>query len=511
MCFTALMDAPTRTHTETAETNPVFTHRQVLRVVLGILLCILLAAIDQTVMVPAVPSIAADLNGFSHLAWIVSAYLVTSTAATPIFGRLSDIHGRRAVLLPAIVVFVIASVLCALAQSLPQLIAARALQGLGGGGLMSMAQAAIADVVSPRERGRYQGYMAGTWGVASIAGPILGGWITDYISWRWIFWFNLPLGIAAYLLSSRALKILVVRRQKARIDWVGAALLTCCITSSLLLLSWGGSEYPWDAPEIIGLCVLSVALLAAFVAQSRAVAEPLLPPQLFAGGVFVRGVSIASLTSMAMFGAIFLLPLFFQLVRGADAAQAGTLIVPYLGSSCFGGITGGLLARRIGRTKLIIQGGIAGAALGYAMLATIGPETDLWFVMVGQAIVGFAIGLTMPSTLVAVQNAVPRKELGSATGALLFLRSIGGAVGSTMAGTILSGMFALGLTARGEAQLDLGAMHGSGSAAQLGAVTYMAARDSLAVALHWSFAGCAVTMVLAFVVCWGLRDIPLRR
>lgn len=506
------MDVPSPPLTDSPpEAPPVFTHRQILRVVTGILLCILLAAIDQTVVVPAVPSIAADLNGFGHLSWIVSAYLVTSTSATPIYGRLSDIYGRRAVLLPAIVVFVIASVLCALAQSLPQLILARALQGAGGGGLMAMAQAAIADVVSPRERGRYQGYMAGTWGVASVAGPILGGWITDQISWRWIFWVNLPVGIAAYLLSGAALKILVVRRREARIDWTGAALLTGCITSTLLLLSWAGSEYPWGSWPILALGILALMLLAALVAQSRRIAEPLLPPRLFADGVFVRSVMIASLTSAAMFGAIFLLPLFFQLARGADAALAGTMIVPYLGLNCVGAVTAGLLARRIGRSKLIILGGVGGAALGYGLLAFVEPDSSLAAIEIGMMMVGFAIGTTMPTTLVAVQNAAQRQDVGSATGALLFLRSMGGAVGSTMAGAILSGMFAAGLATRGQAPLDLGAMHGPQSAAQLGAATYAAARESLAVALHWSFAGCAVTMALAFAVCWGLRDVPLRR
>ena len=231
-----------------AEAMPNFSHQQILRVVTGILLCILLAAIDQTVVVPAVPAIAADLHGFGHLSWIVSAYLLTSTSATPIYGRLSDIYGRRALLLPAIVLFVVASVLCAIAGNLWQLIGFRALQGLGGGGLMAMAQAAIADVVAPRERGKYQAYMAGTWGVASIAGPILGGWMTDQFSWRYIFWINLPIGIAAYVLSDRALRLLKVRRLAVKIDYLGAALLTGLVASCLLVMSWGGSDYAWALP-----------------------------------------------------------------------------------------------------------------------------------------------------------------------------------------------------------------------------------------------------------------------
>ncbi len=510
------MDAPISAETnadlalDTGEA-PVFTHRQVLQVVFGILLCILLAAIDQTVVVPAVPSIAADLNGFGHLSWIISAYLVTSTASTPIYGKLSDIYGRRAVLLPAIVVFVVASALCAMSQSLVQLILARALQGLGGGGLMAMSQAAIADVVSPRERGRYQGYMAGTWGVASVAGPILGGWMTDNLSWRWIFWINLPVGIAAYFLSSSALRLLVVQSRAAKIDYVGAALLSGCIVSSLLLLSWGGTEYSWGSVEILALGGLSLAFLVALVVQARAIADPLLPPRLFADGVFSRGVAVASLTAAGMFGGTFLLPLFFQLARGADAASAGTLIVPFLGSNCVGAFTAGQIARKLGRSKIIIQMGLAGAVLGFGMLATIGPDSSVLFSSLAMMIVGVSIGVTLPSTLVAVQNAVERRDVGSATGALLFLRSMGGAVGSTMVGAILSGVFAAGLVARGVRPLDLGAMHGASSARELGDAVFGQAQAALTVAMHWSFGGCAGVMALAFLVCWGLRDIPLRK
>ncbi len=491
---------------------PAFTHQQVLRVVIGILLCILLAAIDQTVVVPAVPSIAADLNGFGHLSWIVTAYLLTSTVATPIYGKLSDIYGRRALLLPAIVLFVVASMLCGFAQTLMQLIAARALQGLGGAGLMAMAQAAIADVVSPRERGRYQGYMAGTWGVASVAGPILGGWITDSLSWRWIFWVNLPIGIGAYLLSSSALKLLRIKVRKARVDYVGAALLSGFITSSLLVMSWGGSEYAWDSPTIIGLSVAAIASLVALVRQERRDAEPLLPPRLFANAIFSRGVAMAALNSGALFAATFLLPLFFQLVRGADASLSGTLITPFLGASCIGAFAAGQIARRLGRVKGIILAGLAGAVIGFGLLATMDGQTSHLMSVFDMLLVGLGLGVCMPTTLVMIQNAAERRDVGSATGAFLFLRSMGGAVGSTVAGVVLAGFFASHVLASGlPIPLDLGALRvPEGGHTGLDPASMAVAQAALAGAFHAAFAACAILSVLAFGTALGVKDVPLR-
>ncbi len=347
-----------------------FTHQQILRVIFGILLCILLGAVDQTVVVPAVPAIAAELRGFGHLSWIVSAYLLTSTAATPIYGRLSDLYGRRALLLPAIGVFAVASVLCALAQSLAQLIIFRALQGLGGAGLMAMSQAAIADVVSPRERGRYQGYMAGVWGFASIAGPVVGGYVTDHLSWRWIFWVNLPLSIVALVMCNRALKMLPVRHIRARIDYTGAALLTGAVASWLVVLSSGGVEVPWNSGAIYALSTLGAVLLGVLIWQERRVPEPLLPPRIFVNGVITRGVLIAFFGSLVLFGSIFLLPLMFQLIRGADAGQSGFLVVPFLGTNAVGAYIAGSLTRRTGRNKPFILIGLAGCVLGFGLLAT---------------------------------------------------------------------------------------------------------------------------------------------
>ncbi len=513
----ATMDAPSAPPTVTADAAPAeampnFTHQQILRVVTGILLCILLAAIDQTVVVPAVPAIAADLHGFGHLSWIVSAYLLTSTSSTPIYGRLSDIYGRRALLLPAIVLFVIASVLCAMAGSLWQLIAFRALQGIGGGGLMAMAQAAIADVIAPRERGKYQAYMAGTWGVASIAGPILGGWLTDQVSWRFIFWINLPIGIAAFILSDRALRLLKVRKQVAQIDYAGAALLTALVASFLLVMSWGGSEYAWASPQVLWLIAVSLVLTAALIWRELLAADPMLPPRLFNNAVFTRGVIIAALAAGAMFGCTFLLPLFFQLLRGADATDSGTLIVPFLASNVVGAFTSGQLARRMGKAKLIVLGGLGISVLGFLLLATLGGTTNHAISIIDMLVVGFGLGIVMPSNLVIVQNAALRRDVGVATGSLLFLRSMGAALGSTLVGTLLASRFAAGLLAAGvTTPVDLGALRGHAAGPlQLDAAVMGFAQASLESAFHLAFLVCALLAAGAFVTCLWLRDLPLK-
>ncbi len=489
-----------------------FSHQQILKVLSGILLCIFLAAIDQTVVIPAVPAMAADLHGFSHLAWIVSAYLLTSTAMTPVYGKLSDIYGERKPLMVALAVFGFASALCALSHSLWQLVAARAIQGIGGAGLLAMSQAAIADVVSPRERGRYQGYMASTWGIASIAGPIVGGWITDTLSWRWIFWFNLPLALIALLLCDRALRMLRPRAREARIDWAGAVLLTGAVSAWLLVLSWGGVEMPWTAPPLLGLVALGLVMMVLLVRQEKRVVDPLLPPRLFANAVFVRGVAIAFCGSFALFAGSFLLPLFFQLVRGVNAAASGALVVPFLGSSCAGAWFAGSLARRRGRMKAIMIAGVAAVLIGFVLLTFTGTETSPSVLVAFQLVLGFGIGMVMPSALVCVQNAADRRDIGAATGCLLFLRSMGGAFGTTLVGALLTLGFAGRLARIGiTAHIDLGEVRPGGNGLPgVSPAMLPHVEMALAGAFHLAFVACAAAMAVGLIILAGMRDLPLR-
>lgn len=494
------------------EAPPHYSHQQILRVVTGIMLCIFLASLDQTVVIPAVPAIAGDLNAFGHLSWIVTAYLLTSTAATPIYGKLSDIYGRRAMLLPALALFIAASMACGFAQSLPQLIIARALQGLGGAGLFAMAQAAVADVVSPRERGRYQGYMASMWGVSSIAGPIVGGWATDHLSWRWVFWANLPIGLVAMFLCNGALKLIRHERRPARIDWAGAALVVACVTAWLLLLSWGGTEYPWASAPILWLAAAGVALLAVLVWHERRAPDPILLPRLFGNPMFLRGVTIAFCTSLGLFGATFLMPLYFQLVLGHDASTSGLLVVPYMASNVLGALLSGQTARRIGRTKPIVVAGLVGCVAGFAGLVFMTHGAPLWLVLATTFVLGVGTGMTMPTMLMQVQNGAERRDVGAATGSLLFLRSMGGAFGGTVVGTVLAMRFNAGLQAAGVTQaVDLGALRGGAEGlVSLGSLGLGGARAALASGFQLGFGVCAAVMVAALVVALGMRDVALR-
>src|SRR4051794_28129677 len=482
-----------------------YTHQQVLRVIGGILLCIFLASLDQTLIIPAVPAMAADLNAFGHLSWIVTAYLLTSTAATPILGKLSDNWGRRALLLPGLVVFIIASLGCGFAQTLPQLIVARAVQGLGGAALMSMSQAAIADVVSPRERGRYQGYMASMWGLSSIAGPVVGGWVTDHISWRWIFWANLPLGLIAIVLCERALRIIRAQRRPVRIDYVGASVLILGVTALLLMVSWGGVEMPWTSWPVIALGAAGLLLLLALVWQERRAPDPILAPRLFGNATFLRGVLIAFFTSLGLFGATFLLPLYFQLVLGYDASDSGFLVMPFMLTNVVGAYISGQTSRRLGRTKRIVLVGLGVCVAGFLGL-TLMTGAQSWLALFVSGVLGLGLGTTMPSVLMQVQNAAERRDVGAATGSLLFLRSMGGAFGSTIVGSVLVATFNDGLQKAGLPAVDLGALRGGGPA--VAGLTQ--ARAALAAGFQLSFAVCLVLTAVAVVIAAGMKDVQLR-
>jgi EmrB/QacA subfamily drug resistance transporter len=357
-----------------APPTPALTHRQVLTILSGLLLGMLMASLDQTIVATALPTIVGDLGGLDFYSWSITAYLLATTVSTPVYGKLGDIIGRKRVFQVAIVIFLVGSVLCGLSRSMGELVAARAVQGIGAGGLIVVAQAIIADVVSPRERGRYQGYFGAVFGASSVLGPLLGGWFTEALSWRWVFYVNIPVGIAALIVTSVVLPF-DRRHRSARIDYAGVALFSAAICCVVLLTTWGGSHAAWTSPTILGLGAASLVLLGLFVVVERRVAEPLLPLRLFKGRVFAVCCGLAFLVGFAMYATVSFVPVFLQIATGASPTTSGLLLLPLMGGLLFGTVLTGQLVTRTGRYKIFPVVGMAMATVG---LVPCPPSTPTW-------------------------------------------------------------------------------------------------------------------------------------
>jgi len=408
----------------------------VMQVIFGLMLAILLGALEQSIVAVVLPDIALQLNGFEDMAWVISAYLVASTVVTPIYGKLSDVLGRRAVLTFAIVLFLLASVACAMATTMPMLIAARILQGLGGGGLISVSQATIGDVVPLRERGRYQGYVSGVWAVASMAGPVLGGYLAHFLSWRWIFWINIPLALLALVVVRRALRHLPVSGRKHRIDYLGALLFGGGLSGVLVFLTRLGQGHAPLEPQTIGLLAAGLVGMVLFVWQERRAVDPVIPLNLLA----VPTVAICCLTLFLCFFQLIamsvLLPLRFQVVGGAHADTAALRLVPLTLAIPFGAYISGRLMTWSGRYKPMQMAGSLVAPVAIVALAFTPPDAVLLAALV-MIVLGLSIGLQLPAGLVATQNSVPHHQMGIATALTAFARLLGGAVGVAVLTTVL--------------------------------------------------------------------------
>ncbi|HTJ02881.1 MAG TPA: MFS transporter, partial [Methylovirgula sp.] len=439
---------------EPAHQRTTFSHADVMRVMSCAMICILLAAIDQTVVIPALPAIGSDLGAYGQLSWIVAAYLITSTISTPVYAKLSDVYGRRRLLIACIAIFIATSIFCATARSLNQLIWFRALQGLGGGGLMALTQAAIADVVAPRQRGLYQGYIAGTWAVASVSGPLIGGALAQSFSWRWIFWLNFPIGMVAMWTCQRGLRALAapVHAIKPKLDIIGMLLLAGALLALLLALGWGGTTYAWGSKQILGLVGLGCCLLILLVVQELRADDPLLPPRVFANPSFVTSVIISSLTSLLMFICLFTIPLYFQFVRGATAAQSGIYLAPFMLASAAGNIAGGRWAKRSGTTRGELRIASAVSCAGLILLALLPSTAPIWIIILATILTGPGFGGCFVGSIMTAQNCLKTADIGSGTGALLVLRSVGGAAGSSVAGAIIASGMAVARHSGGAAQ-----------------------------------------------------------
>jgi EmrB/QacA subfamily drug resistance transporter len=460
--------------------------RRVRLVLAGLVVAILMASLDQTILSTALPTIVAELDGIRWMSWVITAYTSAATIVMPVYGRVGDLVGHKPVFLAAIVLFLLGSVIGGLADSMPVLVAGRFVQGLGGGGLIITSQALIADVVPPRQRGRYLGVMGAVFAASSVAGPLLGGYFTEVAGWRWCFWINLPLGTAALLIAVRVLPRRPGAVRRPQLDWAGMALIAVAVTAVVLLSGWAGHTYAWTSPQIIGLSLAAVLAGVAFVAVERRAAEPVIPLSLMRGRVFVLATTAGMLLAICMFASISYLPTFLQRVGGHSPSTAGLLILPMMAGVLVASIVSGQLISRTGTYKIYPIVGLLLTGTTLLLMSTMGAGTGTVTTSVYVTLLGVGIGLTMQVLVLVVQNAVAHGSVGTATAANNFFREIGASLGITAVGTLF--------TARLTSRL---------SAGQSEPVAYA---EALTPIFGWLAPLCLVALILIA----ALQPIPLR-
>jgi len=505
------------------------THKEIIFVLSGLMVGLLLAALDQTIVSTALKSIVEDFDGLAHYTWVVTAYLLTSTASTPLYGKISDLYGRRPVFQFAIITFLIGSFAAGAATSMEQLIAFRAVQGLGAGGLMSLTFVIIGDIISPRERGKYQGYFGGVWGLSSVAGPLLGGYFSDHAQilgvsgWRWIFYINLPFGIAALILTSIFLHIPKVKREHS-IDYLGALLLVSGVSSLLLGLSVYGPQDGWQNSKTLLTIAAAFVLMLLFIFQESRAKEPIIPLTLFKNHTFSVTSVMAFIIGAGMFGAIIMLPLYFQIVKGDSATSAGLKLIPFMIGIVTFSIVSGKLITKHGHYKRFPIMGLSLMTVGLFMLSTLTQTTPFWQLAIYGIFVGAGLGLSMQTIVIALQNSVEFRDLGVATSANTFFRSIGATMGVALFGTVYASRLAHNIP------IEIEKLRASNPAALVGATPekFEALKDNTAVlqtftpelqagiinafvnSFHVVFLTSVPITIIGFFIAFMLRETPLR-
>jgi EmrB/QacA subfamily drug resistance transporter len=493
---------------------PELSKRRVRIIIGALMLGMFLAALDQTVVSTALPTIVGDLHGGSHLTWVITAYLLSSTVSTPLWGKLGDLYGRKGFFQAAIVIFLIGSILSGLSQSMLELIVFRSLQGLGGGGLMVGAQTIVGDIVSPRERGRYMGLFMAMFGVTTVIGPLIGGLFVEYASWRWIFYINMPIGVIALFVTGTTLPSALTRVHRV-IDYLGTGLLAGAATALVLYASLGGTEYAWGSPPMVGLAVAGVVLTVLFVLAERRASEPVIPLHLFTNKVFTSTSAIGFVVGFAMFGAMSFLPLFFQIVKGTSPTESGLRLFPMMGGLLVASIGSGQIVSRWGRYKVFPVVGGAFITAGLYLMSGIGVATGEWSIAAYMAIFGLGLGFVMQVLIVAVQNAVSYEELGTATSSVTFFRMIGGSFGTAVFGAIFANVLTgnlfrylhgIKIPPNLSAQIDNPTLIALTSPA-----VHLGISEAIAHSVDKVFLIGTPIAFVAFLLSWLLPEVPLRK
>jgi EmrB/QacA subfamily drug resistance transporter len=486
--------------------------RSVRVVLLALMIAMLLAMLDNMIIGTAMPTIVGELGGLEHLSWVVTAYTLTTAASTPIWGKLGDLYGRKGIFLTAIVVFVLGSVLSGMAQDMGQLIGFRALQGLGAGGLMVGVMAIIGDLIPPRERGKYQGMMAGVMALAMIGGPLVGGVLTDHLGWRWSFYINVPLGAVALVMITVVLHLPKKEPRKARIDYLGAGLLTVGITAIVLVTTWGGSEYAWGSPQILGLMSLGLVSVATFLYVETKAAEPIIPLHIFRNRNFTLMSVIGFIVGFVMFGAVLYLPLFQQSVQGASATNSGLLLLPMLMSMMVVSLVVGRITTHTGKYRMfpIVGGGLITA--GLFLLARMDTGTGRLTSGIYMAVLGAGMGFLMQITMLVAQNSVEPKDMGVASSSTTLFRTLGSSFGVSVMGALFTARVTESMVAQGGSAggLPQGAALDAASLAKLPEQVREAYQVAVASGTHGAFLLGAGIALIAFVAAFFVKEVMLK-